>query len=246
MSEKEVSSIKDISESKLERLSGKKIYFGHQSVGLNILDGVKDIIKENPKIKLNIVKTNEKADFSVPAVAHFFVGENTDPASKIRSFAENIEKGAGNNADIAFFKFCYVDFHAASDIEKVFLEYKNTMERLKKEYPSTEFIHVTAPLTTQTSAVKAIVKRLLGKPDNNINRNKFNELLHREYADKEPIFDLAKTESTYPNGSRASFTSGGANYYSLVPEYTDDGGHLNERGRKVVALELLNFLSNLK
>lgn len=246
MSAREVSSVKNIPESKLEKLSGKKIFFGHQSVGLNILDGVKDLIKENPKIKLNIVKTNEKADFSVPAVAHFFVGENTDPASKIRSFAENIEKGAGNNADIAFFKFCYVDFHAASDIEKVFLEYKNTMERLKKEYPRTQFIHITAPLTTQTSAVKAIVKRLLSKPDNNINRNKFNDLLRKEYDGKEPIFDLAKAESTYPDGSRASFTRGGAVYYSLVPEYTDDGGHLNEKGRKAVAVELLNFLSDIK
>jgi len=29
------------------------------------------------------------------------------------------------------------------------------------------------------------------------------------------------------------------------PDYTDDGGHLNERGRKIVAEQLLIFLSNL-
>jgi len=34
----------------LEKLSQKKIYFGHQSVGFNIIDGIKDIMKENPQI----------------------------------------------------------------------------------------------------------------------------------------------------------------------------------------------------
>ena len=37
-------------------LMDKKIYFGHQSVGFNILDGVSEILKNNPSIKLNIIK----------------------------------------------------------------------------------------------------------------------------------------------------------------------------------------------
>ncbi len=32
--------------------------------------------------------------------------------------------------------------------------------------------------------------------------------------------------------------------YSLVPDYTDDGSHLNEKGRKVVAEQFLLFLVN--
>ena len=34
-------------------------------------------------------------------------------------------------------------------------------------------------------------------------------------------------------------------YYSMAPEYTTDGGHLNETGRKRVAEQLLIFLANL-
>ena len=39
------------------------------------------------------------------------------------------------------------------------------------------------------------------------------------------------------------FTVTGKTYYSLISEYTRDGGHLNERGRKIVAEQLLIFLT---
>ena len=247
MSEKKDSSKlnNNISEKMLEKIAEKKIYFGHQSVGFNILDGVNDILKETPNIKLNIVKTSDSALLKTPILAHSPIGLNDEPESKTQDFANKMKNGLGNNADIAFFKFCYVDITSRTDIDKVFSDYKKNIENLKKEYPATKFIHVTVPLTVSKPTIKTFVKKLMGRQDNNIKRNLFNEKLQKEYEGNDPVFDLAKTESTYPNGSRASFTSGGANYYSLVPEYTDDGGHLNERGRKVVALELLNFLSNL-
>ena len=62
-------SIKDVSSEKWENLSQKKIYFGHQSVGFNIIDGIKDVMKENPQIKLNIVETANESDFKVGLVA---------------------------------------------------------------------------------------------------------------------------------------------------------------------------------
>jgi len=62
-------SIKDVPTSKWENLSQKKIYFGHKSVGFNIIDGIKDVMKENPQIKLNIVETANESDFKVGLVA---------------------------------------------------------------------------------------------------------------------------------------------------------------------------------
>jgi hypothetical protein len=59
------------------------------------------------------------------------------------------------------------------------------------------------------------------------------------------IIDIAKIESTYPDGSRCSFTMDGKTYYSMVPEYTSDGGHLNETGRKKVAEQFLILPANL-
>ena len=232
-------------ENVLKNLSGRKIYFGHQSVGNNILGGVGDILKENPQVKLNIVKISEPAALNSPILLHSFIGENENPESKINDFAKNVEKGIGNNADVALFKFCYVDINRMTDVERLFLAYKDTMERLKAKYPKTKFVHVTAPLTIPESSAKAFLKGLIGKEDNNIKRNFFNEMLRKEYGGKGILFDLAEIESTYPDGARAFFTSGGKKNYTLVPDYTDDGGHLNEKGRKVVASEFLRFLSGL-
>ena len=58
-----------------EKLSQKKFYFGHQSVGFNIVDGIKDLMKERPQIKLNIMETSDKADFGVGIFAHLELGK---------------------------------------------------------------------------------------------------------------------------------------------------------------------------
>ena len=79
----------------------------------------------------------------------------------------------------------------------------------------------------------------------NIKRNEFNDLVRKEYTGKEPVFDLAMVESTYSNGSRNRFKADGNAYSALVPEYSHDGRHLNETGRKKVAEQLLIFLANL-
>jgi lysophospholipase L1-like esterase len=56
---------------------------------------------------------------------------------------------------------------------------------------------------------------------------------------------MAAVESTYPDGRPCTFRVAGRTYESLVPEYTTDGGHLNERGRRAVAAQLLVFLAGL-
>lgn len=229
----------------LKSLAKKKIYFGHQSVGFNIIEGINDILRENPGAGLNVVKTSDPAAFKAPVFAHSPVGENGMPETKVREFALYMEKGIAGAADAAFFKFCYVDINRETDIGKVFLFYKETMERLKRQYPKTRFVHVTVPLTVYKPSVKALVKNLIGRTDNNIKRNMFNGMLHKEYDGREPVFDLALIESTHPDGKRESFTSGGNTYYSLTPEYTEDGSHLNAAGRRVAAVELLRLLGDV-
>ena len=79
-----------------------------------------------------------------------------------------------------------------------------------------------------------------------IKRNEFNDMMRNEYEDREPIFDLALIESTFLDGKREMYQENDIIYYSLVPDYTNDGGHLNEKGRKLVAEQLLIFLSELQ
>ena len=77
----------------------------------------------------------------------------------------------------------------------------------------------------------------------NIKRNELNQLIVSEYKGKEPLFDIAKFESTYQDGTRSFFMKDGNKYYYLPDVYTNDGGHLNKIGRKHVAEQMLIILS---
>ncbi len=54
--------------------------------GFNIMDGIKDVMKDNADIKVNIVETSDESDFKVGLLAHSRVGKNVDPKSKITEF----------------------------------------------------------------------------------------------------------------------------------------------------------------
>ena len=242
-------SLNDIPDSAWEALSQKKIYFGHQSVGFNIIDGIQDLIKEYPKIKLNIVETRDPKDFNTGILSHSRVGKNTDPASKTADFSIFLDNGIGKLADAAALKFCYVDVTADTDVQKVFDTYVQTTDAIKAKYPDLKLIHFTVPLTTIKTSWKTWLKKTMGKKDiweytENIKKNQYNDLLIAKYNGKEPVVDIAAIESTKPDGSRNTYDLDGKSYYVMVPEYTYDGGHLNEVGRKRVAAAFLVTLVN--
>jgi lysophospholipase L1-like esterase len=176
------------------------------------------------------------------------VGRNGEPNVKIDDFARYVDE-AGNGPDIAFFKFCYADANADTDVRAVFDHYRQVLSDLETRHPRTMFIHVTMALTTVQTGWRVPLKRLLGRSidgyADNARRNQYNDLLRAEYAGKASFIDLAAIESTYPDGSRMSFSQDGETYYSLAPANTSDGGHLSGRGRRAVAEQLLALLAEL-
>ena len=249
-------SLKDVPAEAWNKLAQKRIYFGHQSVGFNIIGGMESLLKENGQIRLNIIQAKDPSEARTPGLVHFWVGENTDPESKIAAFVAYMEKGNRNRPDIAFFKLCFVDFSAASNVPKVFSDYKGAMARLEKAFPETTFVHVTVPLTCMPTGIegwtrraKNLIKQAIGRPvfdlRDNSQRHEFNELMRKEYEGKADIFDLARIESTFRDGKRAFYSKSGKAYDCLVPDYTYDGGHLNDVGSKIVAEQFLILLANL-
>jgi hypothetical protein len=238
-----------IPQSQWQEFSAKRIFFGHQSVGFNIVEGLNDILRENPQIKATVIETSDPKVFDTPLFAHAAIGKNYDPRSKVDAFVAVMDQGLGNKADIAFMKFCYVDVMAGSDAGGIFTYYAERMGYLKQKYPKTTFIHITVPLASVQAGPKAWIKRLIGSsPDgyaDNMKRNEYNELLRNQYSGKEPVFDLAKAESLLPDGSYATFSQDGKKFDYLPQEYTSDGGHLNKKGRQRAAQNLLLLLTNL-
>lgn len=226
----------------LDALGGKRIVFAHQSVGADILAGIGELFT-GEDIPLHIMPAAE-----LPATggcfAHAFIGGNGDPRRKLQDFGRLLDAGRGKAVELAIFKLCYLDLPAGADAEALFQVYRQQIAEIRANYPRLHLIHCTVPLTRRQTGPKAWLKRLLVKPvtgvEDNLARARFNDLLRQTYGDD--VFDLATVESTWPDGRREIVSGGEATGYALVPNYTDDDGHLNRFGRRIVAESFLAFL----
>ena len=236
----------ELSDEQASHLATQTVFFGHQSVGDNIVQGVRDLMVEDRRLHLNIINSADPGGVAGPAFVETHIGENTRPDSKNEAFRAVIDKGLGARGGIAIMKYCYVDIGPDTDIPRMFRNYAELMSQLRAKYPALKIVHVTVPLTIAEPAGKAWLKGLLGKPTaraDNLKRNQFNQLLKETYESK-TIFDLAEVESTHADGSRSYTVVAGEPIYTLAPEYTDDGGHLNATGRQAAAKKMLITLAN--
>lgn len=237
-----------LTDSQIANLSTKRILFGHQSVGGNIVRGLSDLEGQYPALHLKTNNIDNRQPTATAGLFEFHVGANGDPASKDAAFSEMLDRTPDGISTIALYKYCFVDIIDTSDVKQIFETFQHNVLNLQTKHPQTTFVIVTVPLTTVEPWWKAKIKRILGRQtmrDANLKRNQFNELLRHTYQGKLPIFDLAEAESTKLDGSRAQVTVSGYNVYVLAPEYASDTGHLNELGRRVTAAKLLAALVNL-
>jgi hypothetical protein len=231
----------------LESLSRRTIFFGHQSVGGNILDGLRELAAQE-EVSLRILEAPAPGGLASGSFVHALVPENGDPHRKLRSFEQAFATGLASGAGVAFLKFCYVDFHKDTNVSELFARYQRTLGDLEARFPRTAFVHVTAPLTTAEGGIKALAKDLLGRDTSegqNARREEFNALMRHAYQSTGRLFDLALVEATGPDGQRRVFAWKGQGVAALTPAYTDDGGHLNAQGRRRVARALAAFLAAL-
>lgn len=231
----------------LERLTHRRVFFGHQSVGGNILDGVRGL--PNAKAPAIVEVKDANATIAPGTLAHAFVGQNEQPETKIAHFEQLLDGGVAKQVDVALMKFCYIDFTSSTDAKALFEKYRATLAGLKSRHPGVTFVHVTAPLTTVQRGAKAWFNELRGRAvfgvGENVSREAFNALMRQTYGGKEPLFDLAALESTQADGTRETYEVNGRAYPAMVPAWSDDGGHLNAQGQARVASALVTFLAAL-
>jgi hypothetical protein len=235
-----------VSQAQWTALAQRRIYFGHQSVGQNIVDGIADVLRAHPDIALRVV---ESKDFgSGPGFFHAKVGRNGYPLEKVDELLQVAERASGTDSGVAMVKLCYVDAQPNTDAQLLFDQYRQRMDRLRAMRPALTLVHFTMPLTVTESWTGILRKRLQGQwleRDRNLVRARYNRLLLAHYQGKEPVFDIARLESTRPDGSRLFFVRGADTVFTMVPEYAGDGNHLNEPTRRMVAEQLLVLLARL-
>ncbi|HET9654090.1 MAG TPA: hypothetical protein VFP72_01965 [Kineosporiaceae bacterium] len=226
----------------LAAVARTRVFFGHQSVGMNLIEAIPKVYAEHGVSAPAIAQ--DTAPEGSAGFVHAFIGENTRPETKLAAFDSALRGGMAGKVDVAFMKFCYVDVTAGTDVDALFAKYRDTLAALQRDYPKVRFLHVTVPLTTirSQSGLRATVKRVLGRGDGDVAddaaRERLNTLIRKEFpADR--VFDLAAVESTTPDGGRVSGTLDGKDVYALYDGYTGDGGHLNDLGADRAAAGLL-------
>lgn len=229
-------------------LRTQRIFFGHQSVGQDVLEGLSRL---SPELRVVEVRGGSPAPEG-PGLFHVKVGQNEQPLTKMEDFERQLASAvtSAGGVDVALYKLCYVDINATTDVDLLFSAYRRTHERLRRAHPEVQLVHVTVPLTVVQRGLRAWVKERLGRPPygvaENIQRHRYNEQLRKTYGGKEPLFDLAMLESTRADGSVERAAWRGASSPALVPGYASDGAHLNAAGAERVARGLVAVLGALR
>jgi hypothetical protein len=207
----------------LDLVARTRTFFGHQSVGQDVLDGVAALYAA--------------AGRPAPPVEDTRIGANEHPLGKIEDFAARLRAGAAERVDVAMMKLCYIDIAADTDAASLFDAYRTTLAVLERDLPHLTFVHVTVPLTTEPGGLARLRARLTGGrpygPAENAARERLNALIRQEYGAR--LFDLAAVESTRPDGSRVTGEHGEVPYHALHDGYASDSGHLNEAGARAAA-----------
>lgn len=225
-----------VPEGVLAQASDSTVFFGHMSVGENVISGITEVYAENGVAQPNIVEI--PVGGSVPeqasggAFVHALIGENGKPLDKLANFDATLRSGVADRVDVALLKFCYVDIRYDTDVDKLFAQYRQTMADLERDFPDVRFLHATAPLTVGPEGIKDHLKIALGR-DDNAARTRYNELMRNTYP-ADQVFDLAAAEATTPAGETLP---------SLYPGYSSDGAHLNASGASKAAVVLLEKIA---
>jgi hypothetical protein len=244
-----VRAAEDSLKTELEIVAQRRILFGHQSVGDNILEGLRQLAATHG-VSIQVGDASSTSGGGAFLI-HARVAENGNPMLKFRSFAGALAAVPGAPPDIALVKLCYADFEQDTDAALVFAKYQQTISELKTKYPATTFVHATVPLTTVQrglqGGLKAIVKRLLGRAPQgflqNIRREEYNAQLRRAYGGREPLLDLSEIESTRADGTTETASWSGRLVPELVGAYASDDGHLNREGQLRAARGLVKALA---
>lgn len=219
-----------------------RVAFGHQSVGNDLIAGVTQLAGD----EILVVHGRTPPETPGGVILHTKIGTNGDPLGKIRDFGRWLEE-LDHWPTMALMKLCYADIGNECSVESLFSEYSKEASTWIKRYPNTRILHCTVPLVRTRTGWSAKLREWLGRGEkriaDNAARHRFNTLLLRSFP-RETIYNLALEESSDQSGHLHQATWHGIHVPSLNPEYTDDGGHLNTRGRRQIGSSFIKFIKD--
>jgi len=180
--------------------------------------------------------------FAEPGFIHADAGYH-HAETKIDEFEELLLSEEGARIDVAILELCYRDFGRSTDTATLLQHYAQAVESIRHARPDLVIVHCTVPLREAERGFRRAVKDAVGVGGDGANaaRGRFNEALRKRFHG-EPMLDLARLESVRPDGSEATVVVQDASWPALAKEYSEDGAHLNARGRLRLGVGMLATL----
>lgn len=211
-----------------------KWFFAHASVGENMQAGMERLNRDNPgRYGLSVYSSGPNPPASLNGGLYSYGRGNPGAAAKISTFEAYLAGGWAQKTHFAMNKFCYIDIEydggqsATANqgrADALANQYTSSMARLEAKYPNLRLIYATMPIESTGD-------------NNNFVRMRFNQQVRNfAAAQGKYLLDIADIESHYANGQPSGKTVGGQSTQTMVPEYTNDGGHLTALGETRVAL----------
>ena len=116
-------------------LSGRRVFFGHQSVGADIVNGLTHLKEETESIDFDVKESRLPVGTKRGILVHARIGQNQSPESKIAEFVEILTGEMGETIDIGMMKLCYVDITADTDIDRLAEHYVDAIAQLRAKRP---------------------------------------------------------------------------------------------------------------
>jgi|GEM_PF-1062748 len=206
-----VTNVHNYSADMVNRIGQLKWFFSHASIGTGMSEGVWNLNLTQPtlyKLTRFSCASNPPASVQPGQVCDLWRGNPGWP-TKISWFSNYLDGGwVYPTVDIVMNKLGSVDPGAD------WAAYVSSLQGLELRYPSTTFVYVTIPITTNTDSA-------------NIQRNGFNTNLRTWVkANGKILYDIADIEAHDTNGVPYTFTNNAVVYQRLYPGFAaTDGEH---------------------
>ena len=226
----DIDAVASLPQSTMDTIGQQKWFFSHASVGGNMTQGMTNLRTANPT-RYRLVVTSAGYNSSLqrannppsPTVnGRIYDCDRGNPGwqAKLTIFDNSVRIAGWHESavNVAMDKFCYIDPTASAT------SYISTMTALEAAFPTTVFVYITMPLTSDEGS-------------DNVLRNQYNAAVRNFcIGNNKLLYDLADMEAHDPAGNQYTFTSGGKTYQKLYSGYTSDGGHLNTAGQQRIAM----------
>ncbi|MBM4024189.1 MAG: LamG domain-containing protein [Planctomycetes bacterium] len=221
----------------LDRARGLKVLFCHASVGGTIMNGMTarvGLASQNPQRYSIVRQENAEAAWFETNQGIVNISRTDWPrqGSKVRGFdhmIRNLGYGQAGRVNVAFMKFCYIDWQPTTNVQRQWDEYRTVMEALAADYPHVTFVWWTTALNSTGDAGDVM--------------ERFNHLV-REYCVRngKVLFDLADIESHDLQGNPCYSDVGAEGLYA---GYAVDGAHPTGIGQKRLASAMWWLLARI-